>query len=61
MGAITARYKGRVVAYELWNEANLAAETGNRINPGFYVEMVKAGYLAVKSADQNAVVVLGAI
>ncbi len=61
VSALTSRYKGRVAAYEMWNEANLAAETGNRINPGFFVELVKAGYLAVKSADQNAVVVLGAI
>lgn len=61
MRAITSHYKGKVAAYELWNEANLAAETGNRVNAGFYVEMLKAGYLGVKGADANCIVVLGAL
>lgn len=61
MRAITERYKGKVSAYELWNEENLAAETGNRINPAFYVELVKAGYGGVKGADPGAIVVLGAL
>ena len=61
MRAIAERYKGKVSAYELWNEENLAAETGGRINPTFYLEMVKAGYGAVKGADPAAIVVLGAL
>jgi hypothetical protein len=61
MRAITTRYKGKVAAYELWNEANLAGETGNRINPGFYVELLEAGYLGVKSVDPTCIVVLGAL
>jgi hypothetical protein len=61
MRALTARYQGRVAAYQLWNEPNLAGEVGGRINPGFYVELVKAGYLAVKSVDQYCIVVLGGL
>jgi polysaccharide biosynthesis protein PslG len=59
--ALANRYKGKVAAYELWNEANLAAETGGRINAGFFVELVKAGYLALKAVDRKLVVVMGAI
>jgi hypothetical protein len=61
MRAIATRYKGKVIAYEIWNEENLAAETGNRINPAFYVQLLKAGYLGVKGIDPGAIVVLGAL
>lgn len=61
MRAITAHYRGKVSAYELWNEENLAAETGGRINPAFYVQLLKAGYLSVKGVDPNCVVVMGAL
>jgi hypothetical protein len=61
MRAIATRYKGKVVAYEIWNEENLAAETGGRINPAFYVQLLKAGYLGVKGIDPGAIVVMGAL
>ncbi len=61
MRAIASRYKGKVLAYELWNEANLAAETGGRINPAFHVQLLKAGYLGIKGVDPGAVVVMGAL
>jgi len=61
MRAITGRYRGKVSAYELWNEENLAADTGNRINPTFFVQLLKAGYLGVKQADPNCIVVMGAL
>ena len=61
MRAVATRYKGKVLAYELWNEENLAAETGGRINPAFYVQMLKAGYLGVKGIDPSAIVVMGAL
>jgi hypothetical protein len=61
MRALATRYKGKVLAYELWNEANLAAETGGRINPAFYVQLLKAGYLGVKGIDPSAIVVMGAL
>ena len=61
MRALAQRYKGKVRAYQLWNEPNLAGEVGGRIDPGAYVELVKAGYLAVKSVDPQAIVVLGAL
>jgi hypothetical protein len=60
MRAMAAHFKGRVDAYELWNEENLSGETGD-VNPGRFVELLKAGYLGVKASDPNAIVVSGAL
>jgi hypothetical protein len=56
--AVASRYKGRVEAYQLWNEPNLAREWGGRPpNPAEYVELLKVGYQAVKAADPQALVI----
>jgi len=56
--AIAARYKGRIQAYEVWNEPNLAREWGNVApNPKDYVTLLKAGYEAIKAADPDALVI----
>ena len=60
--ALMQRYKGRIHAVEVWNEANLNHEWGflapNAIRK--YGEMLKAGYEAVKSVDPSVVVIFGA-
>lgn len=56
--AVASRYKGRVEAYQIWNEPNLAREWGNRPpDPAGYVELLKVGYRAVKDADPGAIVI----
>ena len=61
LGAMAARYRGRVQAYEVWNEQNLHYEWGNEpINAGRYVDMLRRSYGAIKAADPNAIVVSGA-
>ena len=56
--AVADRYKGRVEAYQIWNEPNLAREWGERPpNPAEYVALLKTGYEAVKTADPQAIVV----
>jgi hypothetical protein len=56
--AVASRYKGRIHAYQIWNEPNLAREWGGRSpNPAEYVAMLKVGYQAVKDADPDAVVI----
>ncbi len=56
--AVADRYKGRIDAYQIWNEPNLAREWGGRPpNPAEYVEMLKVSYKAVKAADPNAIVI----
>jgi len=61
MSAMATHFKGRVNAYEVWNEENFAREVGpGNINPGNYVELLKAAYPAIKAADPNALVISGA-
>ena len=64
MREMAARYKGRVRAYEIWNEQNLYYEWGGRggkLNAGRYVQLLAAAYNAIKSVDPGAVVVSGAL
>ena len=57
-GVIAARYKGKVAAYQVWNEPNLAREWGGRPpDPAAYVEMLKGCYRAIKAADPEALVI----
>jgi spore germination protein YaaH len=61
MGALAAHYKGRVQAYEIWNEQNLSREwEGAPLSASDYVRLLKGAYQAVKAADPNAIVVSGA-
>ncbi len=56
--ALTTRYKGRIHAYQVWNEPNLAREWGNKPpNAAEYTEMLKRAYQAIKRVDPNAIVV----
>ena len=61
MGAMATHFKGRVQAYEVWNEENFATEVGpGQINAGNYVEALKAAYTAIKAVDPTIIVVSGA-
>jgi hypothetical protein len=62
-GALAERYKGRVHALLIWNEQNLAYENGGQIrpeDPGHFVEIMAASYIAIKAADPSMLVVAGA-
>jgi hypothetical protein len=61
MAALASHYKGKVAAYEMWNEENLAKEAGVPVSVSRYAPMLKDGYLAVKTADPHAIVILGAL
>jgi hypothetical protein len=63
---IAARYKGRIAAYQVWNEPNLSREWGDHAatpeverSPDAveYVELLKACYTGIKRADAKAVVI----
>jgi polysaccharide biosynthesis protein PslG len=55
---VAARYRGRVTAYIIWNEPNLAAEWGDRPpDPEAYVELLCAAHAAIRTADPEALVV----
>ncbi|CAG0937413.1 hypothetical protein TFLX_06342 [Thermoflexales bacterium] len=56
--AIADRYKGKITAYQVWNEPNLAREWGNQPpDPAQYVELLKICYQGIKSADPDALVI----
>jgi hypothetical protein len=56
--ALATRYRGRIEAYQVWNEPNLAREWGNKApNAAEYTQMLKKAYNAIKAADPNAIVI----
>ncbi|MBN9386845.1 MAG: cellulase family glycosylhydrolase [Chloroflexi bacterium] len=61
MYALANRYKGKVDAYEIWNEMNLSRESGTGINVSRYVSMLSKAYNSVKAADPAAFVIFGAL
>jgi hypothetical protein len=58
LNALATRFKGKIQAYEIWNEPNLAREWANKPpSPKDYVTLLKAGYQAIKAADPDALVI----
>jgi len=56
--AVATRYRGKIAAYQIWNEPNLAREWCDQApSPRAYAEMLRASYAAIKQADPAALVV----
>ena len=60
IGLVAERYKGKISAYEVWNEPNLIGFQ-NPVDPAFYSRMLQAAYPAIKAADPDAIVVGGVL
>lgn len=61
--ALATRYKGKVQAYEIWNEQNLDHENGGSkesINVEKYMGLLMEGYTRIKAIDPDAFVISGA-
>jgi hypothetical protein len=57
VGRVAERYRGRVVAYVVWNEPNLAVEwAGRKPDPAGYVGLLCAAQAAIQAADPDALV-----
>jgi hypothetical protein len=57
-GAVASRYRGRIAAYQVWNEPNLSREWGTRPpDPVAYTALLKGCYQAIKAADPQAIVI----
>jgi hypothetical protein len=56
-----SRYRGRVQAWQVWNEPNLSLFWRPTPDPVRYTELLRHAYLAVKYGDPHAVVVLGGL
>lgn len=60
--AVATRYKGRIAAYQIWNEPNIFPEWGYKpISAEEYTALLKEGYTRIKAVDPNAIVVMGAL
>ena len=55
------RYVGKISAFELWNEPNGRMFFSPNPDAAFYTQMVRAAYPAIKAANPNATVVVGAL
>ena len=59
---VASRYRGRVRAYQIWNEPNLTTEWGRQPpNPADYVRLLQGATQRVRRADPDALVVMAAL
>ena len=63
VGALAARYQGKVAAYEVWNEQNLWYEWGGKghLSAAEYVKLLQAAHDSIKAADPGAIVISGGL
>lgn len=61
MEELSTTFTGRIDGYEIWNEQNLAHETGGFVDAARYVELIKAGFEGVRAGDPAAKVVFGGL
>jgi polysaccharide biosynthesis protein PslG len=61
-GTIATRYRGRIAAYQIWNEPNLSREWGNRApDPAAFVELLRVCSQAIRAADPEAILISGGL
>lgn len=58
---VVRRYKGRVRAYEIWNEPNIRPFWEPTPDAGDYVRLLRVAHAAAKRADPDVIVVGGVI
>lgn len=61
MQFLVSRFRGKVDAWEVWNEPNLQRFWSSGPNPGDYARLLRAAYPAIKAGDPNAKVVFGGV
>ncbi|MCB0034276.1 MAG: hypothetical protein KDE51_09665 [Anaerolineales bacterium] len=55
---LAQRYRGRIAAYQVWNEPNLSREWGEKPpNPAEYTALLKVCYEGIKRGDPKAIVI----
>lgn len=54
---VAARYRGKVAAYQVWDEPNLGAHWGSDgVNPAAYAALLSAAHRGIRRGDADAVV-----
>jgi hypothetical protein len=61
MAHLARQYRGKVSAYEVWNEPNLQRFWSTGPSPTAYTRLLKPTYRAIKSVDRKAKVVFGGV
>ncbi len=57
-GAVAERYKGKVQAWQVWNEPNLSREWGDLApDPAEYVKLLAGCHDAIKAVDPDAIII----
>jgi hypothetical protein len=57
-GILAERYRGRISAYQIWNEPNLSREWGDRVpDAAGYVALLGACADAIRAADPDAILI----
>ena len=56
---IAIRYKGKITAWEIWNEEDLSYFWKGSVEQ--YVDLIKYAYMALKEVDENNIVVMGGL
>lgn len=60
-GQAASRYKDSILAWEIWNEPNMAHFWGPRSDAGRYAEMIKQSYQEIKLVNKEAIVISGGL
>jgi polysaccharide biosynthesis protein PslG len=61
LGRAVERYRGKVDAWEIWNEPNMDWSWGSSVDPGRYADLVRAAVQSARRADPRARLVVGAL
>lgn len=57
-GTVASHYRGRIAAYQIWNEPNLSREWGgHEPNAAEYVALVRPCSEAIRAADPDAILI----
>ncbi|HXS43665.1 MAG TPA: Ig-like domain-containing protein [Solirubrobacteraceae bacterium] len=59
LGALARHFRGRVAAYEVWNEEDDAFFWHARVDARRYAALLRSGFAAVRRADRRAKVLVG--
>jgi polysaccharide biosynthesis protein PslG len=60
--AVATRYRGRILAYQVWNEPNLSIEWGGQApNAADYARLLAGASERIRRADPNAIVLMAAL
>lgn len=61
MTKVATRYKGKISAYEIWNEPNAVFFYSPAPDPAGYTDLLKSAYPRIKAVDPDATVIGGVV